>query len=147
MRVRAIARRIRVAALFASAAAVALLLSACGGQDFENKPRPPVPVQLSGVITTESVTVSPNRLGAGPIVLTVSNQTDQPHTLTLEGDGIRERVGPINPQDTAAIQKTLSPGRYTVKAGSDRAVSREIEPATLLIGKERPSASGELLLP
>lgn len=118
-----------------------------GGKDFENNPRPPVPLQLTGVITQKSVTVSPRKVGAGPVVITVSNQTSDSHTLTLDGQGIQERVGPINPLDTAQIQKTLKPGTYQVKAGSDKATDSTIQPATLKIGKERPSGSDRVLLP
>jgi len=128
--------------------ALVLALSGCGGDDdFANKPRPPVPLQLTGVITKQKVTISPNKIGAGPVVITVSNQTSQSRTLTLDGNGIQERVGPINPLDTAQLQKTLKPGTYTVKAGSEAAQAATIEPATLVIGKERKSASGEVLLP
>jgi hypothetical protein len=127
-----------------------LALAGCGEDDFENEPRPPVPKQLTGVITDEKVTVSPNELGAGPVVITVSNQTEASHTVTLEssdGGTIREQVGPINPLDTATLQRTLEQGQYTVSAGSEAAVPREIEPATLTIGEERKSGSDELLLP
>jgi len=125
-------------------------LAGCGEDDFENEPRPPVPKQLTGVITNDKVTVSPNDLGAGPVVITVSNQTDASHTVTLEssdGGTIREQVGPINPLDTATLQRTLDQGTYTVSAGSETAVPKEIQPATLTIGKERKSGSDELLLP
>jgi len=131
-----------------ASAAVAVALAGCGsGEDFKNEPRPPVPLQLTGVITQQKVTISPNKVGAGPVVITVSNQTGQSRTLTLDGNGIQERVGPINPLDTAQLQKTLKPGKYTVTAGSEAAVARQIEPATLVIGKERPSASDKVLLP
>lgn len=106
-----------------------------------------MPIQITGVINEEKVTVSPDRLGAGPIVLTVSNLTSQSHTLTLEGEEVRERVGPINPQDTATLQKTLKPGSYEVSAGSSEAVAEEIQPDTLTIGRRRPSGSNEVLLP
>lgn len=142
-------RGIRAGAMGVACAA-ALLLAACGEDDFENEPRPPTPVQLTGVITDEKVTISPNKLGAGPVVITVSNQTEQPHTITLEsedGGTIREQSSPINPLDTATIQRTLEPGEYTVKAGSEEAVKREIAPATLTIGDERKSGSDDLLLP
>jgi hypothetical protein len=142
-------RRIRAGALLALCAG-GLLIAGCGEDDFENEPRPPVPVELTGVITDERVTISPNELGAGPVVITVSNQTKASHTLTLEsadGGTIREQVGPINPLDTARLQRTLVAGSYTVSAGSEAAVPREIKPATLTIGKERKSGSDELLLP
>lgn len=118
-----------------------------GGKDFENNPRPPVPLQLTGVITEKSVTVSPRKVGAGPVVITVSNQTGDSHTLTLDGQGIQERVGPINPLDTAQLQKTLKPGTYQVKAGSEKATNSTIRPATLSIGKARASGSDRVLLP
>lgn len=127
-----------------------LALAGCGGDDdFENEPRPPVPLQLTGVITDSRVTVSPDKVGAGPVVITVSNQTDESRTLTLEGGprNIQERVGPINPLDTATIQKTLERGRYTVKAGSEKAAPREIAAARLTIGAARKSASDRVLLP
>ena len=142
-------RRIRAGALMVLCAA-GLALSGCGEDDFENEPRPPTPVELTGVIREDKVTVSPHELGAGPVVITVSNQTKAAHTLTLEssdGGTIREQVGPINPLDTATLQRTLEPGSYTVSAGSETAVPREIKPATLTIGEERKSGSDDLLLP
>jgi len=144
-------RRPRAAALILSGCL--LLAAGCGDDDFENEPRPPVPLQLTGVITAERVTVSPAKVGAGPVVITVSNQTPDAHTLTLEGEGLRERVGPINPEDTASIQKDLPPGQYTVGANSGEGENQEggagdeIRPATLVIGPPRDSASDELLLP
>ena len=135
-------------AMASATVAIAVALAGCGGgKDFANKPRPPVPLQLTGVITKEKVTISPRRVGAGPVVITVSNQTGQSRTLTLDGNGIQEQVGPINPLDTAQLQKTLAPGRYTVTAGSEAATATAIAPATLLIGKERASASDQVLLP
>lgn len=139
--------RIRSAGLLASVTS-ALVLSACGGdEEFKNEPRPPIPVQLSGVITDSKVSVDPSALGAGPIVLIVSNQTDQAHTVTLEGPSGREEVGPINPQDTGRIQHNLDQGSYEVRAGSEEAMEHEIEPAKLAIGPKRPSSSGDVLLP
>jgi hypothetical protein len=137
------------AALLAAGVTI-VLVAGCGSQDFKNKPRPPVPLELTGVIQENKVTVSPNRppdVGAGPILITVSNQTKDAHTLTLEGESVRERVGPINPLDTATIQKTLRPGTYEVRAGSSVAVAHEIKPATLVVGKERKDSNNQLLTP
>jgi hypothetical protein len=127
--------------------AVALSAAGCGEDDFENRPRPPVPVELTGVIQEDKVTVSPSRVGAGPILITISNQTEAAHKVILEGERIREEVGPINPLDTTTIQRTLKQGNYEVRAGSARAVAREIAPAELSIGRPRKSSSDELLLP
>jgi hypothetical protein len=129
------------------AAASLTVLAACGEDDFENNPRPAVAVELTGVIQEDKVTVSPDEVGAGPISITIANETDSAHTVTLEGERIRERVGPINPQDTATLQKTLATGKYEVRAGSEQAVPKEIRPAELTIGEPRPNSNDELLLP
>jgi hypothetical protein len=129
-------------------ATAAMTAAGCGGSShFANKPRPPVPVQLTGVITDKGVTISPNRVGAGPIVLLISNQTQQAHTITLDGQSTEDTVGPINPLDTAKLQQTLKQGSYQVKAGSDRAVAREIKPAKLSVGPQRRDSSNQVLLP
>jgi hypothetical protein len=137
----------RVTLLATTAAAAALLVAGCGDEDFANDPRPPVPVALTGVIQDDKVTVSPAEIGAGPILITISNQTDDPKTITLEGGQVTERVGPVDPLDTATIQRTLAPGSYEVRAGSRRAVRKEITPAVLAIGEERQPSNNNLMLP
>ncbi len=122
-------------------------IAGCGEDDFANDPRPAVAKELTGVIQDRGVTVSPSKEGAGPFLITISNQTKDPHTVTLEGGEVREIVGPIQPRDTGAIQQTLPPGVYEVRAGSPKAVSREIPPAQLTVGKARKSSNDELLLP
>ena len=139
--------RIRTVALIAGAALIAMGTAGCGKKDFERKPKPAVPLQLSGVITTDRVTVSPDRFGAGPVILLISNQTEQSHSVALEGEGIKERVGPINPGDTATLQKTLRTGGYTVKAGSERALPREIRPAELSVSRDRSTSEDQLTFP
>ena len=124
-----------------------VLLAGCGGHDFKNEARAPIRLELSGVIQDDEVTVSPSKIGAGPVAITISNQTDVPHSITLEGSSTIERAGPIPPNDTATIQKTLEPGSYEVKAGSEKAVKKEIRPAVLQIGKSRKNSNNDVLLP
>lgn len=145
-------RGIRLAAVAASGVLAAFALAACGEDDFANEPRPPAPVDLSGVITEERVTVSPGDFGAGPIVLTISNQTPESHRVSLEGtadDGteISELTGPINPQDTATLQQNVPQGEYEVGANSDSTFPPEIRPGEISVGPPRPSASDDLELP
>ena len=125
----------------------AAFIAGCGQDDFKNEARAPVREALTGVIQEDEVTVSPSKLGAGPVEITISNQTDQEHSITLEGESIVDRQGPVAPGDTATIQKTLEPGSYEVKAGSEKAVPREIRPAVLTIGKKRRNSNNEVLLP
>jgi hypothetical protein len=147
--------RIKRGIAFVCAGAIAVFSAGCGEEDFPNEPRPPVPIELTGVIQEDEVTVSPDgrgrrKVGAGPILITISNQTDNAHTVILEGVGgarTRVQVGPIQPLDTATIQKTLRRGRYEVRAGSEVAQRREIEPAVLVVGAPRKPSNDELLLP
>jgi hypothetical protein len=130
------------------ALALAASLAACGDEDFANDPRPPLPIELTGVIQSEKVTLSPTKVGAGPVLLTISNQTDQEHSVVLSGGSRADAVVEgVVPTGTATIQRTLAPGTYEVRAGSDEAVPKEIEPATLKVGRERPSSSTDLSLP
>jgi hypothetical protein len=131
----------------AGLAVVAALIAGCGEDDFKNEARAPVRIALTGVIQDDKVTVSPAKIGAGPVEITISNQTNRERTITLEGESITEEQGPVQPGDTATIQKTLGPGSYEVRAGSKKAVRREIQPAVLQIGKERKNSNNELLLP
>ena len=131
----------------AGLAIAAAVVAGCGEDDFKNEARAPVREALTGVIQDDSVTVSPSKIGAGPVEITISNQTKADHTVTLEGESIVERQGPVAPGDTLTIQKTLTQGSYEVKAGSEKAVPREIRPAVLRIGKERKNSNNDLLLP
>ena len=128
-------------------AVLAALFAGCGEDDFKNEARAPVRLALTGVIQDDKVTVSPAKIGAGPVEITISNQTKVVHTITLEGDSVIERAGTVAPGDTATLQKTLEPGSYEVKAGSSKAVTQEIRPAVLRIGKERKNSNNDLLLP
>jgi hypothetical protein len=131
----------------AGLAVVAALMAGCGEDDFKNEARAPVRLALTGVIQDDKVTVSPAKIGAGPVEITISNQTDSIRTITLEGESVIEREGPVQPGATATIQKTLEPGSYEVRAGSKRALRKEIQPAVLTIGKERANSNNDLLLP
>ena len=131
---------------------VAVIAAGCGDDDFPNNPRPAVPEELTGVIQQDKVTVSPDgrhreKLQGGPFLITISNQTDDAHTVILEGDQVRVQTQEIQPLDTATIQRTLPAGNYQVRAGSSEAQRREIAPAVLVIKGKRKSSNDELLLP
>jgi hypothetical protein len=134
-----------IAALLALVSVAAL--AGCGDEDFKNDPRAPVPIELTGVIQPGRVTVSPKNVGAGPVLITISNQTDDPHSVTLSGGSVQQRVTSVAPSDTTTIRRTLAPGTYEVTAGEAAAVAKEIRPARLKVGQERPSSSTDLSLP
>ena len=128
---------------------VALVPGGCGGDDFANQPRGPDRVAVSVSITGSEVTVSPSRLGAGPIELIAGNLTSRSQRLTLRsvsrtGDrpALEQRTGPINPGDTASLTADLAQGSYRLTTGSDA-----IAPATIRVGPPRAGAQDKLLQP
>jgi hypothetical protein len=130
------------------AIAAIVVVSGCGDSDFKGEARAPVPLAIDGAIHEKTLDISPlKNLGAGPFQITISNQTQQAHTITLEGERLRYQAGSVAPLDTITINKTLEPGRYEVRAGEPQAVTEEIKPAVLTIGKERTDSNADLELP
>jgi hypothetical protein len=132
----------------AIACSVALVAAACGTtEDRRNDPRPPTRIVLTGSISTDRVSVSPRRFGAGPVSLILANLTDSSQQVTLETfdgrtAGIRQQTAPINPRDTTELRADLRTGRYTVHV-SDRGIAA----ATLRVAGRRRSAQNDLLQP
>ncbi|HEX2017278.1 MAG TPA: hypothetical protein VGN69_11330 [Solirubrobacteraceae bacterium] len=127
-----------------------LVLSACGtGQPYANNPRPPAPIVVTAAIVGDHVSLSPAQLGAGPIELVIANETDSSQQATLETDqingrqaGLRQRTGPINPQDTASLKASLQPGTYSLHVEGSA-----IKAARLQVGALRASAQNQVLQP
>lgn len=124
-------------------AGAALLVMGCGAQSRDNKDRPPTVVELNAVVTGEQVTIAPAEVGAGPLVLIVSNQSQTVQNLKLVGDQVAQSFRRLEPGDTTEFQTSLVPGDYTLSAGALSSV-REAE---LRVGPERPSGQNDLLLP
>ena len=108
----------------------AAIVAGCGDEDFKNEARAPIREALTGVIQDDKVTVSPSKIGAGPVEITISNQTKADHTVTLEGESIVERQGPVAPGDTLTIQKTPDPITQTreirvINSGETKSVTFE----------------------
>ena len=128
-----------------AALAVAFAISACGEDDFENQGRPPSPIELTALISDSAVKVSPSTaaaVGAGLVTVTISNQSQDPAALVLEGptDAASDEI-PAG--GTGSLKTTLEEGDYVVTAGES---SRAGE-GSLAVGPERESAQNELLLP
>lgn len=127
----------------------AVSAAGCGDdEDFANTPRPPNLVRIDAVISAEAMTVSPERFGAGPIDLRITNQTDSSQQVILRsGDGtptrLEQRTGPINPSDTASLSADLAQGSYVLEASP----GQRVEPATITVGAPRASAKDQLLQP
>lgn len=139
-------------------AAVTVGVAGCGsGSTFKNDPRPPTPVDLTVYINNARVSVSPSSVGAGPIIFIVTNQSTKTQSLAVAPDTPTGKAfahtGPIHPQATSEVTINFKPGDYVVGTGpagqtdASRATPTGIHPASLHIGKARPSANNVLLQP
>jgi hypothetical protein len=139
-------RRWRAGAIGAIAA---IAIGGCGDDPFPNRERAPARITLSAAITPRDITVSPSRIGAGPIELKTSNLTSTSQQITLRSATLsagtaplQQRTGPINPGDTASLTADLVQGTYRVTTGSGH-----IPAATIRVGPSRSSAPDQLLQP
>jgi hypothetical protein len=136
----------------------ALVAGGCGGSGAGvERPSPPVALNLTVYVNDSAVSLSPDSVGAGPVVLIVTNQGSRAESLTLLPAGAPAgqpiaSTGPISPQGTAQLKADLGPGNYSLSSevnGGLRAPTSAaaIRPAALQIGPARPSGSGDLLAP
>jgi len=124
----------------------AMAVSACGGSTgtFQNNPRPPEPINITGSINNVRVLISPTSFGAGPIDLRVTNAASQSVSLTVRSQRgqIIANLQSINPDTPGEVKFDIAPGTYVVTASQPG-----IQSAELRVGKERPSAASDVLQP
>ena len=134
-----------------SATLIALVAAGCGSSErYDNAERPPAPVNVSISLIPGRIAVSPTRIGAGPVVLLIANESGRSRELTLTappeatGGCVDDDAssGPIHPQGTARVQLSLVEGTCTVGTADGA-----LPAARLAVGPERPSAQDDLLAP
>ena len=133
-------------------AVIGLVFAAgCGGSESprKNLNRPAPPVNMTAAVQDDVVRVSPRTVGAGRIVLVVSNQSDRPQKVTFETDelggtrgGNRASSPTIAPRGTGRLTIDARQGTYAVRVDDDA-----IRAARVLIGPPRESGQNQLLLP
>jgi hypothetical protein len=139
-------------------AASALAVSACGAAGGKSPTvlRPPTPVNLSVYVNDSRVSVSPTSVGAGPVVFVVTNQASHAESLAISASGKNNPLAstaPINPQGTTQVSVNFKPGDYTIATAphgtTDASLSHPspIRSASIHIGHQRQSSSGDLLQP
>ena len=128
--------------------AAGIALAGCGGTR-ENHLRPPTPVTLTAAIHEDGIQVSPARVGAGTVVLVVSNQSKAPQTVTFETDELGASTGgttasspEIAPASIGRLTLSTRQGTYSVHTKDDA-----IRAAHVKIGPPRQSSQDDLLLP
>ena len=137
-------------------ALTALVVSACGsaGGQSPSAARPANPVNLTVYVNDSRVSVSPTRVGAGPLTFIVTNQASHAESLAISrGGSTLASTAPINPQGTTQVSVNFRPGRYTIATGAqgknDAQLSQQssIRPASIHIGRERDSSNNSVLQP
>jgi hypothetical protein len=136
----------------------ALSLAGCGSSSgtLASRAAPPSAINLTVYVNDSKVSISPTRVGAGPVVFIVTNQGRRAHSLAISAAGGSRPLAitaPINPQGTTQVAVDFKPGIYSVATGPRRgtdaqlARARPISPARLHIGPLRRDRPGELLTP
>jgi hypothetical protein len=98
------------------------------------------------------VQISPRKLGAGPITLVITNQSNAAQQVTLEtsedpagGPGEKAvTTGPISPRETASVNADVKQGTYALRVGGG---DGGVKAARLVVGGPRPSSQNDLLQP
>jgi hypothetical protein len=129
-----------------AAIVVTIPLAGCGSsKHYVNAPRQPSTLIITVAIDNGRVLVSPTHIGAGPVQLTMANETQASQQVTVASDQpgvLQEHAGPINPGNTASLKADLSTGNYSVKVDGS-----SIQAATIAVGGQRPSSQNQLLQP
>jgi hypothetical protein len=145
--------RIRIIGIVGACTVVA----GCGaaGGTAPTQPRPPSPINLTVYVNDSRISVSPSRVGAGPVVFIVTNQASKAEQLAISRPGMSNPIAstaPINPQGTTQVSVNFRPGDYTIatqRHGTDAELSRQpsIRSASIHIGRERDNGNNDLLQP
>jgi hypothetical protein len=134
-------RRGRALVAAAVALVMALVVAACGRDDFENEPRPPVPAEITVKIGDGEVVVSPKEFGAGLVNFEIANFEDTPATFSIQGPTEAESEE-IPARGNNILKTLLETGSYEASANGVEAT-----PFTFEVGPERESGQNDLLLP
>jgi len=131
-------------------ATATVVAAGCGESERRtNLPRPAPLVNMTAAIQDGVIRVSPPTVGAGQIVLIVSNQSDRPQRVTFATDelggtrGGRTASTPVIPaKATGRLTINAREGQYAVKVRDAR-----VRQARVFVGPPRESGQNKVLLP
>ncbi len=153
-------------AVGACVGALGLASLGCGAEEHANTQRPSPPVRVSVAIHSDSITVTPSKVGLGPEKSKLIEQNEEEEQPSIRTDapltvvfvsanltGTDSKLEIRGPKSTSSglhvangngsYQTALPTGRYTV-AAADIPGAR---PANLLVGPYRASSQNDVLLP
>src|SRR5450755_3010335 len=105
-------------------AAGAMAVSACGsaGGKAASRAGQPTPVNLAVYVDDSRISVSPQAVGAGPVVFVVTNQATNSESLAISSVSGNSHplasTAPINPQGTTQVSVDFKPGDYTISTAA-----------------------------
>jgi plastocyanin len=105
---------------------------------------PGAPVTLSAKLSEWKVELSQPTVTAGSVIFTVTNAGTIPHAFEVEGQGIEQETGVLQPGASATFTLTLKPGTYEVycPVGEDSHKKLGMDAHLRVVGAERGGASG-----
>jgi uncharacterized cupredoxin-like copper-binding protein len=74
----------------------------------------PAPAAVNVKLSEWKVELSAGTIAAGTVTFTVTNAGSIPHALEVEGQGIEQETGVIQPGASATLTLTLKAGTYEV---------------------------------
>jgi hypothetical protein len=131
--------------------AAMFIVAGCGStHGYANANRPPAPLNVAVNLTDQRISISPARIGAGPVVLLIANESTASHDLTLTPPSgsnnscvaSEASSGPINPQGVARVQVNVVEGDCVLGVEDGG-----LPPTRLKVGPERTSSQDDLLQP
>jgi hypothetical protein len=155
-------------AIAAGACALVLAVAAlgCGASEHPNEARPSPPTRVSVAVSSDSITVTPSRIGMGPEKANLIQQnrhqaqppihTDEPLNVVFVSANLTPTDSKIvirGPKETTSgllaaggnnsFQAGLPTGTYRISAANLPGA----KPATLTVGTYRASSQNDVLLP
>ncbi len=105
----------------------------------------PLPILVTAKVDDQKVVISPKEFGAGLVTFAISNQSDDPVSLTLVGPAPEDNEASteIPPAGVDEFKAEMAEGDYEINGGE----RSDAKPAQIAVGPERESSKDQLLLP
>src|SRR5881396_3127438 len=122
----------------------ALLLAAVALAGAPAHPAPGDPAAVRAKLSEWKVELSQATIVAGTVTFTVANVGSIPHAFEVEGQGIEQETGVIQPGASATLTLTLGPGTYEVycPVGADSHKKLGMETDLKVVAAKGSGASG-----
>jgi hypothetical protein len=131
----------RYAALAVMAVLAVLVFAGCGS-DFNDDPKPPVPLEATIEISPTQVDVEPRGFGAGLVNFVIANNSDAEAAVVLRGP-VDQTSSPVPAAGNGIFRVEMKTGDYAIAVVSHPLIKL----ARLTVGAERPPSNNVLQLP